>query len=556
MEEACRNKLKQRRNAARYLVSYSALFLTLVVLLVFIIPLIAAFLPSVFAPQFEKHISEKAVSGRIFFVTLYTLKIALGSTLIAFVLGLPAAFFCARRNFFFKKLLIGFSAVPLCVPVLIASLGFVSVFGVSGLLNEVLNLFGFEKIRILYSEKGIMIAQGSYNFPLVMSIVSRSWESLPCETENAARLLGASEKRVFFKITLPSLFPAIGSAVIPVFLFCFFSFMMVLRFSVPGTSTLEVEIYQAVKTSLDFSYASNLALIETLTAVLIVILYLSAGGEINGSGLVFEKKKLPKPFRAEYESVVSKVCEILLFIVLFFLIAVFFLSPLIGIVVNGFTARVSGKNVFSLNQYKMLFNSKGFWISFLSTIKISFCTAFVCTVVSLVYALSLQNPGFTKLKKLFRLLALLPMAVSSIVLGFALTLLFKKGNELSLILVQSALFWPLSFRQISSALDTIPIDVKNAASVLSENFTDSVFRVFIPWIKKSVYASFGFCFAFSAGDTTLPLILSIPKFQTLSLYTYRLSGSYRFNTACASGTILALICFCVFIISEKIGGRK
>ncbi|MCQ2585885.1 MAG: iron ABC transporter permease [Treponema sp.] len=538
------------------MISYSALFLTLVVLLVFIIPLVAAFMTSVFAPHVKGHFTENAVSGRIFYVSLYTLKIAVGSTLVAFALGFPAAFFCARRNFFLKKILIGFSAVPLCVPVLIASLGFVSVFGVSGFLNNVLSCLGFEKSRILYSETGIMIAQGAYNFPLVMSIVSKFWEGLPGEPENAARLLGASEKRIFFKITLPSLIPAIGSAVIPVFLFCFFSFMMVLLFSVPGNSTLEVEIYQAIKTNLDYTYASRLALIETSTAILIVILYITLGENRKSSGQLFEKKDLPKIGRAEYESSWGKVSEDFLFIVLFILIVVFFLSPLAGIVINGFTARVSGKNVFSLNQYKMLFNSKGFWMSLLSTVKISFCTAIVCTIVSLVYALSLQNPGFSRFSKVFKLSALFPMAVSSIVLGFGLTLIFKKGSEISLILVQSALFWPLGFRQISSALDTIPVDVKNAASVLSENFTDSAFRIFIPWIKKSVFASFGFCFAFSAGDTTLPLILSVPKFQTLSLYTYRLSGSYRFNTACVSGTVLALICFCVFMISEKIGRRK
>ena len=60
-----------------------------------------------------------------------------------------------------------------------------------------------------------------------------------------------------------------------------------------------------------------------------------------------------------------------------------------------------------------------------------------------------------------------------------------------------------------------------------------------------------FCFAVSAGDTTLPLVLAIPHFDTLSLFTYRLAGAYRFNEACASGVILGIICAGIFKLSMK-----
>lgn len=557
MDSSTRASLKTSRDLLRYIISYTAIFAALVVFLSFLIPLTAAFCPSLFNAGFSSEkLGEKVELSRLLTVTVFTLKIAVGSTAVAFAIGFPAAFFCAKRNFLFKKFLLGLSAVPLCIPVLIASLGFVSVFGLSGILNKIISSFGFEKIKLLYSVTGIIIAQGFYNFPLVMSITARFWENLPSESENAARLLGAGEGRIFFKITLPALVPSLASSVIPVFLFCYFSFMMVLLFSVPGTTTLEVEIFQAVKTSLNYNLASRLAVIETLTALLIVGGYSFVLGKEKNSGQAFENRKLPKPAMAEYETAGLKVLEILLFVSVVILIVLFFVFPLLGIVVSSFTARVSGKDVFSFSQYKTLFNSKGFWVSLFTTLKVSFCTASVCTITGTVYALSLQNKVSGQFHKLLNILALLPMAVSSVVLGFGITLLFRKGNVFSLVLVQSALFWPLAYRQINSALYKIPLEVKNAALVLSGNYIESVFRVFVPWIKKSLFASFGFCFAFSAGDTTLPLILSIPKFQTLSLYTYRLSGSYRFNTACASGTVLALVCFFVFIISEKIGDIK
>lgn len=404
-----------------------------------------------------------------------------------------------------------------------------------------------------------MLAQGFYNFPLVMSIVSRTWESLPGEKENAARLLGAGENKIFWTVTLPSLSPALASSLIPVFLFCFFSFMMVLLFSAPGVTTLEVEIYQLVKTALDYEAASRLAVSETITALVITAVYSLMNGKMNGStesGQIFSGNEKCKIAAAEYEPLISKILEIILFVVLVTAILLFFMGPLAGIIVSGFTSRINGKDVFSLNQYRTLFKSSGFWNSLYTTLEVSFCTAFVCTVISFVYALWVQKFEKNHLKNIFEITALLPMAVSSVVLGFGITLIFKKGNVLSLILVQSALFWPLGYRQINASMQKIPKDVWNALSLMSYSWTDGVFRVILPWVKNSLFAAFGFCFAFSAGDTTLPLILSIPKFQTLSLYTYRLSGSYKFNTACSSGTILAIICFLVFAVSESLGKKK
>ncbi len=557
------NRIRLRKSA-RYIFTFSAFLVAAVVFLAFIIPLVLVYFPNLAGTRvsgFKKITSVNSSSEflSLIKVTLFSLKIALGSSFVAFAAGFPAAFFCARRKFLFRKVLLGFSAVPLCIPVLIAALGFVSVYGMSGILNKMFSfLSGGEKSRFLYSQWGIMIAQGFYNFPLIMSIVSRYWESLPSEKENAARLLGAGEGKVFITITFPELVPVLLSALIPVFLFCFFSFMMVLLFSAPGTSTLEVEIYQAVKTSLDIKRASSLAVAETISALLIVSVYiLLSGKKYSGeSGQVFDcVEKYPlgqKPFVSKSASFI----EILFFIFIMAVIILFFIFPFAGIAVSGFTARIKGKDVFSLNQYKMLFKSPGFWDSLWSTVKISFFTGMVCTITAAVYSLTLHAIKKSWKKQILEIFSLLPMAVSSVVLGFGLTILIKKGNVWSLILVQSALFWPLAYRQINAALGKIPSDVINAVRIYSDSYTDGIFRVILPWIRKSLFSSFGFCFAFSAGDTTLPLILSIPKFQTLSLYTYRLSGSYRFNTACASGTILALICFVVFVISEKAGGNK
>ena len=140
------------------------------------------------------------------------------------------------------------------MPPLIVALGYVSFFGMNGTANSILRGLGFntgDNKTFLYSTAGIIIAQGFYNFPLITKIMNDAWTRLPKEQENAARLLGTGEKRLFFTITLPQLSGAIAAACIPVFLFCFFSFMIVLLFSPLGKSTIEVEIYHSIRTTLN-----------------------------------------------------------------------------------------------------------------------------------------------------------------------------------------------------------------------------------------------------------------------------------------------------------------
>ena len=205
----------------------------------------------------------------MFKIYFYTLEIALLSTLVAAAVGIPLAYFTARRHFFGRRLILSFSAVSLCVPSLIVTLGYVSFWGMNGTVNRA---FGTH-FSFLYSTLGIVIAQGFYNVPFIAGIVSEAWERLPREQENAARLLGAGEARILQTVTLRQLAGAIGAACIPVFLFCYFSFMIVLLFSPVGRSTLEVEIYHSIRTTLDVGSGAKLALLETATAFAVVLAY-------------------------------------------------------------------------------------------------------------------------------------------------------------------------------------------------------------------------------------------------------------------------------------------
>ena len=142
------------------------------------------------------------------------------------------------------------------------------------------------------------------------------------------------------------------------------------------------------------------------------------------------------------------------------------------------------------------------------------------------------------------------MTVSSVVVGVVITMIVRRGNPFWLIFAQAILTLPLSFRVIYPYIEKIPFNTMDSAILISKNKIDIVFRVMIPICAKGLVSAFGFSFAVSVGDATLPLVLAIPKFDTLSLFCYRLAGAYRFNEACAAGLILGFLCVFIFTFSN------
>lgn len=484
---------------------------------------------------------------RLLHVVWFTFIQAACSTLLALLIGLSAAFFCGRRKFASRKFLLSLSSVPFCVPPLIIALGYVTFLGLNGGLNHFLMfIFGLEKppVKILYSFAGLVIAHGFYNFPIIMKNVSDVWERLPSETAESARLLGASESRIFKTVTIFQLIPSIVSSCMLVFIYCFLSFILVLLFGGIGNTTLEVEIYKSARGTLDFHNVAYLAITETLILCAMTILYTLI--EQNASRL----KKLDSVCLNE-RKVIKGFSEKTGFILLFLLIFVFFLLPLAGIVFNAFTSLKTGSR-FTLETFRQILKTKSFLPSLKSSIYVGTCTGFLCTLFGFMYAVILR---FSENKTgraniILKIIPMLPMSISSVVVGVLITLLIRRGTSASLVLAQTFLSWPLAFRIIYPFVEKIPDETLDCAALISKSRFDTLIRVILPVCSTGILNAFCFSFALSAGDTTLPLVLAIPKFDTLSLFCYRFAGAYRFNEACAAGVILGALCAVFFALSS------
>ncbi len=483
---------------------------------------------------------------QIFRALSFTVWQAFLSMLIALVVGLCASYYAAKKKSLFARFLSSLSAVPLCVPPLLVALGFVLFYGINGTANRFLvSMFSLKEspLSFLYSFSGIIIAHGFYNFPLVMRSCADVWESLPEEEEQAAGLLGASKFRIFRTITLYQLSSPIASSCILVFLYCFFSFIIVLLFGSVGGTTIEVEVYRAARITMNYTYAGILASIETISALFMVYLYsiIEKRGSKSTGNKTMTRVKTP----------IKTLDEKVFAFFLFGLIFLFFLAPFFSIPLKALT---------SSSSFATLFSRKGFYTALYTTAVTACSTAFLSTVIGFSFALVCRLIDPFKKNIIFRIIPLLPIALSSIVLGFVLILILNalrlKANLGVLILSQTLLIWPFAYRQILAHMDRIPLCIDEASSLLSPRFFSRVNLVYLPLCSRGLISAFAFCFAISAGDASLPLVLAIPRSETLALFTYRLAGSYRFAEACACGSILMVLSMIVFFIGDTFGDRR
>ena len=518
------------------------------VLLSFFLPLILSFVP-LFSSRFDfSHIAGVKSSFdflQIFRIAAFTVSQAFFSAALACAVGFAAAYFCARKNFRGRKFLMALSSVPLCVPAIIVALSFIIFFGNNGILNSFLkSLLNQDEppVNFVFSMTGVIIIHGFYNFPLAMKTISQVWERLSEDEPNAALLLGASKFRIFKTITFPALLNSIAVSFLLIFLFCFFSFIIILLFGGLALTTLEVELYKAARTKLDMNLAAKIALTEISAALILILIY----SNLQKKMMVQNENLKGIRERTSIKGFGQKT----FFSFTIFIIILFLIAPLFSIFLHS-TYNVNYTSIFNkffyFKAWKNIFLSRTFWTALWTSIKIGILTAIVSLIASLFFA---YITVFYNLRKIYAV-PYLPLAVSSVMLGFGWLLLSPNGTELILIFAQSSLAWPFAWTQIQTALLRIPQNIINAAVLLSPDKKTAFFKVIVPMCRKGIFSALAFVFAISAGDASLPIVLNIPRFNNLALLIFDYASSYRFVESSAVAVVLSLITGFVFFLQEK-----
>ncbi|MBD2076864.1 sulfate ABC transporter permease subunit CysT [Phormidium sp. FACHB-592] len=144
---------------------------------------------------------------------------AILAALINSVFGMILAWILVRYDFPGKRFADGLVDLPFAMPAVVAGIALVSLYGPDGLLGRYLNpgtalgnglqQLGFSPVNLTSSVIGVVFAKVFVTLPFVVRTVQPVLMELEPEVEEAAYVLGANDRQVFWRVIFPQLLPAI-----------------------------------------------------------------------------------------------------------------------------------------------------------------------------------------------------------------------------------------------------------------------------------------------------------------------------------------------------------
>lgn len=184
-------------------------------------------------------------------ITLFSLAVGFGSTLVILPFGILVAWIFARKEWPFKSVLETIVLLPLVMPPVSTGLILLKIFGRRSPVGQWLYERGIE---IVFNWKGVLIAMAVMSFPLLVRSVRTSFSEVNPRLEQIAATLGASTLRIFFLITIPLAYRGIIAGALLAFSRALgeFGATILLAGNIPGkTQTLSLAIFSFVQLGKD-----------------------------------------------------------------------------------------------------------------------------------------------------------------------------------------------------------------------------------------------------------------------------------------------------------------
>jgi spermidine/putrescine transport system permease protein len=202
-------------------------------------------------------------------VIWHSLKLAVISTFLCFLLGYPAALILASRPFRRRTILVVLIVLPMWMNFLARTYAWLSLLEKNGVINSVLAFLGLPALNILYTDAAVVLGM-VYNFLpfMILPIYSVLYKIDHSQIE-AAQDLGATPLITFQRVIFPQSLAGALSGVVMVFMPAMTTFV-ISRLLGGGQYTLIGNlIEQQFLTTYDWGFGSALSLF--LMALLIVM---------------------------------------------------------------------------------------------------------------------------------------------------------------------------------------------------------------------------------------------------------------------------------------------
>src|SRR5215510_10405581 len=209
--------------------------------------------------------------------TVNTISFALASTLLAFIMGAFIAWVVERTNTPLGRL-IGFMLIGrIIIPGILIAISWILIASPNiGLINQLmLQATGIRNVVNIYSFWGMVWVQALEMVPLIYLLLSAAFQAMDPRLDEASTMTGAGNWRTLRRVSLPLALPAVGAALLLLFVTAIETFEVPLLMGTrAGVRVYTTEIfYDTSRTPTDWGLAATYSVALLLVAIVLLSFY-------------------------------------------------------------------------------------------------------------------------------------------------------------------------------------------------------------------------------------------------------------------------------------------
>ena len=487
-----------------------------------------------------------------------SLWISAGSVVLSALIGVPLAFLFTRFEFAGRTLFGALAALPVLLPPLVGVISFMFLYGESGIITRGVQLaLGLDAAPWRLVGGWAVLFVHAYSMYVYFYLLTAAGLSrLSASTGEAAESLGAGRVRVFFRVTLPMLAPALGAASILVFMTSMASFSAPYVFG-GGFRVLTTQIFTS-KVNGDLS----LAMVETVVLATASLLFLGilrrfeSGREFAavGKGVAAERRGVSARWARWMIPTVGVGGVLMLLLPHLTLVLISFVSE------GSWTTQILPTE-FTTENYRELFSSVQLWVPVANSLQMaSLSTAANVFFCFLAAYLLVRRPFRGRGAVAF--LTMLPWALPGTVIAMALATTFSVNSPFVGRFVLVGTFWilplayfirnvPLVAQAAIASFRQYDVSLEEAATGLGASWLLTMRRVAAPLVLPGLMAGGLLAFVTALGEFVSSILLYTYRSRPISVEILSQLRAFDFGAAAALGVVLAILMTIVFAL----GGR-
>ena len=485
---------------------------------------------------------------------------AVGSMVLAVVLGAVQAYIYVRTDAPFRRLLFASSLVPIILPAVLYAPAWVLLGSERiGLFNKMLEpVLGFSPFNI-YSMWGMIWVEGLHLAPIVFLLMVASLRSMDPSLEEAARVGGARPLTVIRKITVPLSRPAILSATVLLVVLGLESFEVPAMIGIPGDIyVLTTRIYFLLgEFPSDLGAAGALSISLLLVAVFFVLL-----GRWGKSGAKGYQTVTGKAFRPRPTELMKARPYVGAALLVYFFIAV--AAPVLALLYSSLHATLATPSLdlseFSLKNYETVANMPKIVDALKNTVLLAGGSATVVMVLAAVagwFVVRSKARG----RSLVDGLAFMPLVIPGLVIGLGVSFVYLRssvpiyGTIWILLIAYVTRFLPFGMRYAHSAMTQIANELEESAMVSGASWWQTFRRVVLPLAWPGILSGWIFVFMVSFRELGASILLFSDDTYVLSILIFQEFFNGSVAVSAAIGMLLVLLMVLILLAIFKLGSR-